>query len=357
MLSIHASVNKYNAELVIKDIYDLDFILLFWVLHLHSICDGNMSLFDISVIILVYNPDLEKLKRTICSVMNQKNVKMQIVISDDGSSLDSTAYISTIFDRYSFNNYKIIRSLNNTGTVLNFRRALEVSDGIYCKGISPGDELVGPYDLSNWIHFLKINKAQVSFGNAIYYRMNPNNSKKIYLDDVLTAPIFRYIYEPKKYNYKAILINQFILNDHILGCTFISNTKLTMKYIMEISNKVIYMEDGIFKLMIADNIKVYYYAHDVIYYEYGSGISTNGSDFWLSKLQRDNIALNKLLYGKTENVFFNNYEHFVNNNSSNVFFKALNIIRYYPQALKWKIKQRFEIIIGRHKVHRIEDIY
>ena len=40
--------------------------------------------FDFGVVVCCYNPDFEKLKKTIISIVNQKDVSFEIIISDDG---------------------------------------------------------------------------------------------------------------------------------------------------------------------------------------------------------------------------------------------------------------------------------
>lgn len=41
--------------------------------------------YEVSVVVASYNPQIEKLLFTIKSIVNQKNVDIQIVITDDGS--------------------------------------------------------------------------------------------------------------------------------------------------------------------------------------------------------------------------------------------------------------------------------
>ena len=41
--------------------------------------------YDISVIIVTYNPKWEKLRTTILSILFQKNINIEIIVSDDGS--------------------------------------------------------------------------------------------------------------------------------------------------------------------------------------------------------------------------------------------------------------------------------
>ena len=42
---------------------------------------------QVSVIILSYNPKIEKMCRTIRSIIGQKNINFEVFVSDDGSTL------------------------------------------------------------------------------------------------------------------------------------------------------------------------------------------------------------------------------------------------------------------------------
>ena len=42
-------------------------------------------MFDVTVLLLVYNGDLVKIRKTLDSVLAQREVRMQLVVADDGA--------------------------------------------------------------------------------------------------------------------------------------------------------------------------------------------------------------------------------------------------------------------------------
>ena len=58
--------------------------------------------YDISVVVGTFNPKWEKLKPTLISIVEQKNIRMQIIISDDGSINPLHAEIKSFFILYMF---------------------------------------------------------------------------------------------------------------------------------------------------------------------------------------------------------------------------------------------------------------
>ena len=96
-------------------------------------------MYDVSVVVLTYNPVMEKLKSTLLSVLNQKNVEIQIIISDDGSKIDFRKEIEELFFEFNFTHYKLFLNKENVGTIENYYFALEKTDSLLIKGISPGD--------------------------------------------------------------------------------------------------------------------------------------------------------------------------------------------------------------------------
>ena len=51
---------------------------------------------DITVILCTYNPTIEELVITLDSIVNQRDVSFEIVISDDGSKDNHKEFIETV---------------------------------------------------------------------------------------------------------------------------------------------------------------------------------------------------------------------------------------------------------------------
>ena len=135
--------------------------------------------YDISVVVGTYNPNWEKLKATLLSILEQKNISLQIIVSDDGSINPLHTEIKTFFNHIGFSDYKLVVGKRNEGTVCQFYRGICASDAKYVKLFSSGDLLYNDMVLSDWLAFTKNNNADLTFGDCVCY-----NRKKRYLHTV-----------------------------------------------------------------------------------------------------------------------------------------------------------------------------
>ena len=99
----------------------------------------NENIYDVTFLVASYNPEWYALKRTLCSALNQKYIKFQIVIADDGSKETFRNEVIKLFEEYEYKDYKFIEAEINKGTCLNIYNGLLSSEGEYIKTIGPGD--------------------------------------------------------------------------------------------------------------------------------------------------------------------------------------------------------------------------
>ena len=100
--------------------------------------------------------------------------------------------------------------------------------------------------------------------------------------------------------------NYLLYRDYVLGALFVTNKMLLLNYLAKIDGLVKYAEDCSVIMMIADGIEIGFLDEFLIWYEYGSGISTNGSKVWAERIRNDNNNCFKLLYnagGPYKDVF------------------------------------------------------
>lgn len=258
--------------------------------------DFNKNMmFDVSVVVCSYNPEKESLLFTLRSIISQKNIEFEIIIADDGSKVFYKDDIITFFEENKFKNWKIICNEMNHGTVYNLYSGLKVCNSSHVKIISPGDALYGDTILKEWLDFQYQAKCKWSFADAIYYKnqlngqidlecqAHPNNVKPYLNNDKNTC----------RWNYIA-------LDDIALGACLFCETKLMTNYISKIVNQVIYAEDNIWRMMMFDGIVGGYFPRNAVLYEYGTGISTGGSNIWTERLRRDWDKANELMIQNKE---------------------------------------------------------
>ena len=252
-------------------------------------------MYDLTVLIVTYNSDLEKLKKTIKMSVEQKSISIQIVIADDGSKNNYFEEIRRYFSELQFNDFILVENEENKGTVKNILSGLSVSKGRYIKTISPGDYFDNERVMCEWIYQIEKSNRRWSFCDAIYY--SNKDSNKIYTKYHNPIDLKPYIAG----NDKQCMWNYNVLRDYILGATIICEKKLFDNYLKEIDNKVKYCEDCIYRLMIFDGNLPYYFSQKAIWYEYGDGISTGGNNKWMEALHKDTIATDNIILKRKNN--------------------------------------------------------
>ncbi|WP_286064947.1 glycosyltransferase family 2 protein [Faecalibaculum rodentium] len=278
------------------------------------------SKYDVTVLILTYKPSLESLLLTLKSCIEQVGITKEVIIADDGSEYFPRQKIVDLFKKYGFADYRLVENSKNSGTVLNISSGLNLATGKYVKMISPGDYFVGTNVLSDWVTDIIKRGSKLSYSKAIYY-----NLKK----DIVSHRM----HPQQNYLGKPIdsIIKYLIQDDIVLGATTLVCRSVLMKYISEISGKVIYAEDNIYRMMLFDGLDISYYPKNTIYYEYGEGVSTSQSEIWAKRLDNDWNETNKLLLKR---------------NADSIFKKiALSKIRYRLQKKGFNLLVLVAIII------------
>ena len=74
--------------------------------------------------------------------------------------------------------------------------------------------------------------------------------------------------------------------------------KLLMQYTKPLLGKAVHLEDRAYTIMIADGIDIGFWNHNLIWYEYGSGISTSTDERRQAQVIKDNQACFALIAEK-----------------------------------------------------------
>ncbi|NLK24602.1 MAG: glycosyltransferase [Clostridiales bacterium] len=238
-----------------------------------------MKKYDVSALICTYNPDLDKLLMTVKSFLLQEKIKIQIVITDDGSEDDYFMKIEEIFKKENFTDYKFVKNKKNNGTVLNICSGLKVCDGEYIKVLSPGDYIYSENSLYNWLVFMKSGNYVMSGSDYICYGVDENKEEHTLVQKA----------HPQLTNLegKRLKYNYLLNNDIFLGAAILVKKDALCKYIELIKGKVKYAEDNYLRIMVYCNEKVSFYPCTTIMYEVGTGVSTSGKEKWQKLLQAD----------------------------------------------------------------------
>lgn len=257
-----------------------------------------MEKYDVSIIVLIYNPKLEKVKSTLFSAISQKNTTFEIIVTDDGSSKDYFDEIEDFFKRNKFFNYKLIKNKTNIGTVNNFYNALKKARGEYIFATSPGDMLYDDNTLMDLYEFSKGKSLEICFGDAVYYSNEDNNLQ--ILKQYNNAPLRNEIFDEDK----SLIFQKigFFSGNYILGASFFRKKEAAIKYIGAIKNVCKYVEDNTSTAFaLANNVRIYHLKRYVVWYEYGTGVSTSKNLEWENLLKRDFEESFKKLYESYSN--------------------------------------------------------
>ena len=219
---------------------------------------------DITVIVCCYNPNLQKLKNTINSIINQKGIEFNIVITDDGSQTEYFREIQKyVEENYSYDGITYSKLEKNAGTVRNILNGLNICKTKYYKALSPGDYLYDELSLKRYYDELINNDYDLVFSDAVFYFENTIVSKRKY---PTTSLVFNDNFLKKYY---------FVYNYLFLGATIAGKTSVVLNYLNRIAGKVIYIEDlSCTLLMLLDNRKVHGINEPLIWYEYNTGVSS-----------------------------------------------------------------------------------
>lgn len=260
---------------------------------------------DISVCVGNYNPDWKKLLKTLRSIVYQKGVRFEIIIGDDGSKNDLFPEIENFFRQIGFKNYKLAKSEENHGTVMNGMQMKEFVHGKYIKPISAGDLLYKDDSLKCLLEFSEKNRASVVFGDAVFY--NDDNEFKIIKH--FHNPRITGVYNTENVS-QMLKLHYLLLSDGISGAAIFARSDIYGKYLEMIAGKVKYAEDYMIRIMILDEVRIHYYKHPIIWYEFGTGISTIASDFWKEKLREDDEACEAVVKDRLVNYLKDNKNAF-----------------------------------------------
>ena len=239
---------------------------------------------DVSVLILTFNPDTEKLINTIRSATKQKNICTEIIISDDCSE----QFPKEAVMQYVLENHvpiKIIQNKENLGTVRNCLNAAVASTGKYIFTTSPGDYLYDANTLSSFFRFAEKNNKKVIFGKAInYYRVD---NKLCF--EYNTDPLYPELYKSERGFVQKV---SFFLRNWIVGASFFRERDTFIFCLKKAVQHVKYIEDAsATAYFLMEGSTVTYYDRIIVWYEYGSGISTNKNEKWTQIIADEKIKL------------------------------------------------------------------
>lgn len=241
-----------------------------------------MTGYQVSVVVLTYNPDWGKLRRTLLRILEQKNVRFEIIVADDGSVTDNFNEIEELFHEKLFTEYTFVKHEHNIGIVKNFMSAIERSKGDYIAYSSPGDYFYSCDVLAKIYNFAVSKRVDVCYGNFVAYSYDED--VKIHPDMIL--PHHDSYFEDANIEKQKTAF--FLAGDILPGCAMFRSRAYALKYIGITAKNCVYVEDNTSLMFsFADDVPIYHFDEYLLWYEVGYGISTQHSDIWDKRMAKD----------------------------------------------------------------------
>ncbi len=236
---------------------------------------------EFSVIVLCYNSERKALYRTLASVLNQKNIDMEIILADDASSNHCVQEGIEYLNSKQYSSYKIKKHNKNVGTVQNILDALALAEGEYVKCIGAGDMLYGESTLQQVYAFMQKTGCTMCFGKMQAYHEKESRIEKL--------PFFvpADIKSHQKGNLRRIQTNIIQHHGWIAGASMFYHTDKFMTYLPTLLGTVRYCEDLLQIILLINDEPIAYMDSGLMYYEIGSGISTNTGSGNSARMQGD----------------------------------------------------------------------
>lgn len=245
----------------------------------------------VSVFVVTYKSDWEKLRLTLESIVIQQNIAFEIVVSDDGSEENHYEAIKEYFQEKHFQQYTLVENIDNVGTVRNCIRALEGAKGEYVKSISPGDLLIGKNCLADWVKALHKSGKKWAFGDYICYKRSGVDEVQLETHSLLPKNIEPYLVNDEaKIRYISV-----VEGDRPGGIATIFERKIWQRQLERTASLVRYAEDLSYYLMFLESYIPLYFRKNVVAYEIGEGISTSGSEYWMNIMEQEGYAVNEYI--------------------------------------------------------------
>lgn len=254
----------------------------------------------VSIVILVYEQELETILLTLAAALDQKKVDFEIIISDDGSQKVFCSECIEFMEKRGFKDYKFICHSENQGTVKNFRDAVNYAEGDYIKDFGPGDCFSSEESLYLWLKDIVCKGSKISFCDSVYYKKNHLEYESVI---EVAHPQKPEIYLKSKALQKKYYL---LYNDIFLGAALLVERKTLKEYISRIADKVKYAEDNVYRIMVLDGIECSYFSNSVIYYEWGDGISTQNNPEFKKMLKNDWNITTKYVCDRCRNNYIEN---------------------------------------------------
>ena len=243
---------------------------------------------DISVIVTVYNQDLRSILISLESVVRQRDVACEVVIADDHSEESYERELDAYFAMRAFSAYRYVRQPENLQTVGNLLAALDACEGRYVKELGSGDLLYDDHVLHDIVEHLDATGARVGFGAMRQYELTDGDAPRVCR---FNAPHNARSYTGARGLGPQLFKRQVLRADWIPGPSQFYERELyrTLLGTLYRDYAVRFCEDFTAALVLLEE-DMAFFDRDLVWYEFGVGISTSASASSVARMYRDHSA-------------------------------------------------------------------
>jgi alpha-1,3-rhamnosyltransferase len=291
----------------------------------------------ISIIVCTYN-NIDGLIPTLESIRLQTYKEIELIISDDGSENNLVSIVEDYLDKYknSFKFIHFIKHEKNIGSVKNIQNAIKNTNGEIIKGISPGDLLYSSDTLNDINIFFNKHHPLIACGYPRSYTKINN--------EIIDKYVYNYYTYKDLFNNKKTLYNMIFGEGYITGASLIYSRKLFFEKNYFLPEIIKYLDDFVQVWITLDKIRIYNMNKFIVWYEYGSGISTSDNRESKAKMRKDYLLFyrwiqKRMIFGEHtyKMIKINNV---VNDENSSSLEKLFYLIRD-PYCLLKKITLKY----------------
>lgn len=235
-----------------------------------------------TVLLITYNAKLPQIYMTIDSIIQQRFDDFELVIADDGSKENHFTELAAYLDEKGFSKYILVGNEKNQGTVKNLLSGLAQTNGKYVKFISPGDTLYDENTLQQVYEFMEREQCEGCFGLIRGYQWNEAGERQ--------EVGYYHPFDINAYrcgDCKRIIRNLVLYSDNVCGASICYKTDYALEYMQRISPFVLYEEDIFQVLAAVEGRELKLYDDYMIWYEIGTGITTQKKSGFEEKIRQD----------------------------------------------------------------------
>ncbi len=291
---------------------------------------------QVSVLLLTYNSDPAQMRRALTAIAQQKEVSIEVIISDDGSARKDFAFLPDFMDQVGIPQWKLLEHPTNRGTVYSCLSAAEAATGEYAFLTSPGDFLFDEYVLRDFYRFAREHDCPLCFGNAVYYTCKDGAVESSAQFGAPLRPQHYEVASPASHKKTA-----FFSGDWVVGACYFRALPQLQESLRVIAGKVVYTEDTPTTMfLLAQGHPMCYYDRNMVWYEHGTGISTGGNSKWDRLVRQDLHTGYRLLKERFPKDPYIDYAHRHALAPSNIHRVMGNLLRHPLIMLRLRLLRR-----------------